>query len=153
MSRKHKTTKEFRSKKNTKGTKTPRKEGQGLEPPTRVPKFLVHHAQIMLQRQKVTPPQSAKSINLRYRNHIQIPCKNFSTQTGPKTLSVMFRSGQSTVGGPKCTKIDLFRPKWTILVHFGPANAKIRFGIRSFWQYCGNSLDVAFASQCPQLIV
>ena len=26
------------------------------------------------------------------------------------------RSGQSTVGGPEWTKIDLFRPKWTILV-------------------------------------
>ena len=33
------------------------------------------------------------------------------------------RCGKSTVGGPKWTKIDLFRPKWT----------KIRFGIRSFW--------------------
>ena len=42
------------------------------------------------------------------------------------------RSGQSTVRGPKWTKIDLFRPKWTILVHFGLANAKIQFGIRSF---------------------
>ena len=35
------------------------------------------------------------------------------------------RSGQSTVGGPKWTKIDLFRSKWTILVHFGLANTKI----------------------------
>ena len=34
------------------------------------------------------------------------------------------RNGQSTVGGPKWTKMDLFRPKWTILVHFGLANAK-----------------------------
>ena len=47
----------------------------------------------------------------------------------------LVRSDQSTVGGPKWTKIDLFRrngPKWTILVHFGLANAKIQFGIRSF---------------------
>ena len=32
--------------------------------------------------------------------------------------------------------MDLFRqngPKWTILVHFGLANAKIQFGIRPFW--------------------
>ena len=32
------------------------------------------------------------------------------------------------VGGPKWTKVDLVWPKWTILVHFGLANAKIRFG-------------------------
>ena len=47
-----------------------------------------------------------------------------------------FRNGQSTVGGPKWTKMALLRPKWTkwsILVHVGLANAKIRFGIRSFW--------------------
>ena len=31
-------------------------------------------------------------------------------------LVTKLRSGQSTVGGPKLTKIDLFRPKWTILV-------------------------------------
>ena len=42
-----------------------------------------------------------------------------------------FRNSQSTVGGPKCTKMDLFRPKWTILVHFGLANAKFQFGIGS----------------------
>ena len=46
--------------------------------------------------------------------------------------SQRFRNGQSTVGGPQWPKTDLFRPKWTILVHFGPANAKIQFGIRSF---------------------
>ena len=33
--------------------------------------------------------------------------------------------GQSMVGGPKWTKMDLFRPTWIILVHFGLANAKI----------------------------
>ena len=33
---------------------------------------------------------------------------------------------------PVWTKLDLCRPKWTILVHFGLANAKIQFGIRSF---------------------
>ena len=32
------------------------------------------------------------------------------------------RNGQSTVGGPKWTKMD----------HFGLSNAKIQFGIRSF---------------------
>ena len=30
------------------------------------------------------------------------------------------RNGQSTVGGPKWTKMDLFRPKWTKMHHFGP---------------------------------
>ena len=49
-----------------------------------------------------------------------------------KRKFVLIRSGQSTVGGPKWTKIDLLRPKWTILVHFGLANTKIRFGIRPF---------------------
>ena len=43
-------------------------------------------------------------------------------------IAESLRSGQSTVGGPKWTKTDLFRPKWTILVHVGLANAKIRFG-------------------------
>ena len=33
---------------------------------------------------------------------------------------LFFRSDQSTVGGPKWTKIDLFRPKWTKMDHFGP---------------------------------
>ena len=33
------------------------------------------------------------------------------------------------LNGPKWT----FRPKWTILVHFGVANAEIRFGMRSKW--------------------
>ena len=37
------------------------------------------------------------------------------------------------LAGPKWTKMGIFRPKWTILVHFGLANAKIQFGIRSFW--------------------
>ena len=31
-----------------------------------------------------------------------------------------FKNGQSTVGGPKWTKMDLFRPKWTKMDHFGP---------------------------------
>ena len=43
------------------------------------------------------------------------PCENHGGK---------LRSGQSTVGGPKWTKIDTFRPKWTILVHFGLANTK-----------------------------
>ena len=30
------------------------------------------------------------------------------------------RNGQSTVGGPKWTKMDLFRPEWTKMDHFGP---------------------------------
>ena len=39
------------------------------------------------------------------------------------------QDGQSTASGPKWTKMDLFRPKWTILVHFGLVNAKIRFRV------------------------
>ena len=42
------------------------------------------------------------------------------------------RTVQSTVGGPKWTKMVLFSqngPKSTIFVHFGLANAKIQFGI------------------------
>ena len=35
-------------------------------------------------------------------------------------ISVMLRNGQSTVGGPKWTKMDLFRPNWTKMDHFGP---------------------------------
>ena len=46
----------------------------------------------------------------------------------------MARVRLADLNGPK---MDLFRPfarpKWTILVHFGLANAKIRFGIRSFF--------------------
>ena len=33
---------------------------------------------------------------------------------------MQLRNGQSTVGGPKWTKIDPFRPKWTKMDHFGP---------------------------------
>ena len=51
----------------------------------------------------------------------------------PKKTGGFVRNGQSTVGGPKWTKMDVFRPKWTKMDHFGLANAKIRFGIRPFW--------------------
>ena len=57
----------------------------------------------------------------------------FASRSHPlHPLVTMFRNGQSTVGRPKWTKMDLFRPKCTILVHFGLANTKIQFGIRSF---------------------
>ena len=49
------------------------------------------------------------------------------------SVSVHIWNGQSTVGGPKWTSSGQNGPKWTILVHFGLANAKIQFGIRSFW--------------------
>ena len=32
----------------------------------------------------------------------------------------LFLTRQSTVGGPKWTKMDLFRTKWTKMGHFGP---------------------------------
>ena len=32
----------------------------------------------------------------------------------------IIRGGQSTTGGPKWTKMDLFRPKWTKMDYFGP---------------------------------
>ena len=37
-------------------------------------------------------------------------------------VSGTVRNGQSTVGGPKWTKMDLFRPKpkWTKMDHLGP---------------------------------
>ena len=60
----------------------------------------------------------------------------FSTLQAHKMIEMinfaMIRNGQNAVGGPKWTKVDLFRPKWTILVYFGLANAKIQFGIRPF---------------------
>ena len=37
----------------------------------------------------------------------------------------IFWNVQSTVGGPKWTKMDLVRPKWTKMVHLGFANAEI----------------------------
>ena len=67
--------------------------------------------------------------------------------------------------GPKWISSGQHRPKCTILVHFGLANAKIWFGIRSFrpkwssrpsWtilvqytfrQYCGHSLGMLFPQQ------
>ena len=55
----------------------------------------------------------------------------FSAKLHSKVCKI--RNGQSTDGGPRGTKMDLFRPKWSILVHFGLANAKMRLGIRSFW--------------------
>ena len=46
---------------------------------------------------------------------------------GPKSnrTSRLFRNGQSTVGGPKWTKMGLFRPKWTKMDYLGP-----------FWSCC-----------------
>ena len=41
------------------------------------------------------------------------------------------RKCHSTVGGLKWTKMDLFRPKWTMLVRFALANTKIQLGMRS----------------------
>ena len=46
-----------------------------------------------------------------------------STRKGsrtPRLVEHFFRNGQSTVGGPKWTKMDLFKPKWTKMDHFGP---------------------------------
>ena len=37
-----------------------------------------------------------------------------------RNVALRVRNGQSTVGGPKWTKMDLFRPKWTKMDHFGP---------------------------------
>ena len=51
-------------------------------------------------------------------------------------VATQLRSGQSTVAGPKWTKLDLFRPKWTQLDHFGrfwSRDAGIQFGIRPKW--------------------
>ena len=42
------------------------------------------------------------------------------TEFAVKLSEAQFRSGQSTVGGPKWTKIDPFRPKWAKMDHFGP---------------------------------
>ena len=49
-----------------------------------------------------------------------------------KHASGMARVRLADPNGPKWTSLGQSGPKWTILVHFGLANAKIRFGIRSF---------------------
>ena len=43
-----------------------------------------------------------------------------SSWCGLLGLNLRIRSDQSAVGGPKWTKIDLFRPKWTKINHFDP---------------------------------
>ena len=45
----------------------------------------------------------------------------------------MARVRLADLNGPKWTSSGQNGPKWTILVYFGLANAKIQFGIRSFW--------------------
>ena len=43
-----------------------------------------------------------------------------SAESLERAIAVILRNGQSTVGGPKWTKMDLFRPKRTKMGHFGP---------------------------------
>ena len=47
----------------------------------------------------------------------------WKTLFGTARISTEVRNGESTVGGPKWTKMDLCRPKWTKMDHFGLANA------------------------------
>ena len=49
------------------------------------------------------------------------------------SISGMARVRLADLNGSKWTSSGQNGPKWTILVHFGLANAKIRFEIRSFW--------------------
>ena len=67
------------------------------------------------------------------RSNSRVHSQSWRSRSDWPKIVTWIRNGQSTVGGPKWTKMGFFRPKWTILVHFGLANAKIRFGIRSFW--------------------
>ena len=59
---------------------------------------------------------------------VSVRFKNARVENSPLHIRIQFRDGQSTVGGPKWTKMA----KWTKMVHFGLANAKIQFGIRPF---------------------
>ena len=54
-----------------------------------------------------------------------------SLQEAPKSAEnpAVARVRLADLNGPK---IGLFKPNWTRMDHFGPFNAKIRFGIRSF---------------------
>ena len=76
----------------------------------------------------------SSSIEIRRNN---LPAGNFGQPQPSRVRQFIYvRNGQSTVGGPngpKWTSSGHSRPKWTILVHFGLANANIQFGIRSFW--------------------
>ena len=58
-------------------------------------------------------------------------------ETVLRPFLTILRNGQSTVGGPNRTKMDLFGqngPNFTKMDHFGLANAKIQFGIRAYCQ-------------------
>ena len=66
--------------------------------------------------------------------HTQDRTRHHNTESRQGRQEVYLRNGQSTAGGPKWTKTDPFRPKWTILVDFGLSNAQIRLGIRSFFR-------------------
>ena len=58
-----------------------------------------------------------------------------SRQSGTKH-NICSGNGQSTVGGPEWIKMASSGqngPKWTILVHFGLANAKVQFHFGPFW--------------------
>ena len=59
------------------------------------------------------------------------------------------RNGQSTVGGPKWTKMDLVRPKWTILVHLvsrmqNPVRNKVIVTKMVVWTILGHFGSVHF---------
>ena len=53
--------------------------------------------------------------NYMYKRLLEVGSSSFHrTPELGLSVPIMIRSGQSTVGGPKWTKIDLFRPKWAI---------------------------------------
>ena len=67
-------------------------------------------------------------------NHVSVETMiwNFCSCVVSGGLSGMARVRLADLNGPKWPSSGQNGPKWTILVHFGLANAKIWFGIRSF---------------------
>ena len=64
--------------------------------------------------------------------HFVVRSADLSSPYIKHNISGMARVRLADLNGPKWASCNQNGPKWTILVHFGLANAKIQFGIRSF---------------------
>ena len=85
-----------------------------------------------------TYPRSGFSFRRNIRTYPRSGFRSGGTSAKTTLLETTLSSGMARVrladlNGPKWTSSGQNEPKWTILVHFGLANAKIQFGIRSFW--------------------
>ena len=105
----------------------------------------VEVTEFCLQSSPSLPQNSVSSL---FRNSaletVFRPFPNSPCECCPSTFSQVIKSGQSTGGGPKWTKMDLLRPKWTKMVVLTILGHFFQY---TFRQYCGDSLSKARRSE------